>query len=341
MVTLGKWRKISTKAVLSLSVLLIAGCDGNDTSQNQISGQDSNPTADATPTQGLTCDAPNYFAEVSNEQGQINLTFGEQSAENILLKANPISDVLNEDGSRTYGYQEANTTTYARFYPDGTCLLQVVGADGTVTLEEVGQTVQPEANLPGTESSQVATAQQPDRFQEGFDSGYSIGYAQGENFRRFSQGNNPDTAFTSAAMSGNERYDQGYREGFYAGFEKGYDAFITTAPVESNQIAIAVPNSDNLTMLCPGNIQSDVDFTAYYTREAGFNRIDFSPRQGTQTLTSNLAYDGKDPEGHGIWRGNVAQMADVVLVHLSTVAPRRGDQVSVGYDNRWGRGNCG
>lgn len=324
--TLIKWREIPTKAVLGLSILLIAGCDGNDSSQNQVLEQA--PAATATPSQGLTCDTPNYFAEVATDQGQFNLTFGEKPAENILLRANPISAVPNDDGSRTYGYAEADATTYTRFYPNGTCLVQVVGTDGNVVLEEAGQTVQPGASAAPVESP---SAQQPDRFQDGYDSGYTNGYTEGERFRRFDQGNNPEAAFASATMSGNERYDQGYREGFFAGFDEGYDAFITTSPD---------PNQNNLAMSCPGNIQTDVDFMAYYTREAGFNRIDFSPRQGTQTLTSNLVYEGKDVEGHGIWRGNVAQMADVVLVHLSTLTPQRGDEVSVGYDNRWGRGNC-
>lgn len=329
MVTSKKWQKIQANMALGLGILLLVGCDSNSTSQNQIPGQEQSPAANATPSQGLVCDTPGYFSEVASEQGQFTLTFGEKPGENILLKANPITVVSNEDGSRTYGYQEPNATTYTRFYPNGTCLVQVVGTDGSVVVEEAGQTVQPGATPAPTESP---SAQQPDRFQEGYDSGYGIGYAEGESFRRLNQKNDPEAAFTSIPTTGNERYDQGYQQGFFAGFDKGYNTFITTAPQ---------PNQNDLAMTCPGNIQADVNFTAYYTREAGFNRIDFSPSQGTQTLTSNLAYDGKDPEGHGIWRGNVAQMADVVLVHLSSVSPQRGDQVSVGYDNRWGRGNCG
>lgn len=99
------------------------------------------------------------------------------------------------------------------------------------------------------------------------------------------------------------------------------------------------PNQDSLSMTCSGTIQDSVDFTVYYTREAGFSRIELVPPAG-QTLTSTLSYDGKNQDGHGIWRGGVAQMASVVLVHLSTDAAQRGDDVSVGYDGRWGRATC-
>lgn len=106
----------------------------------------------------------------------------------------------------------------------------------------------------------------------------------------------------------------------------------TRPPVEE-------PNQDNLSMTCPGNIQGSVDFTAYFTRESGFSRIDLRPPAGN-VITANLSYSGKNQEGQSIWRGSVAGMADVTLVHLSTAPARRGDQVSVGYDNRWGRGTC-
>ncbi|MEO1210415.1 MAG: hypothetical protein AAFX78_12805 [Cyanobacteria bacterium J06638_20] len=223
-----KWREISTKAVLGLGILLIAGCGGNNSAQDPTAEQGQNPTTNGTPSQGLTCNAPNYFAEVAADQGQFNLTFGEQSAENTLLRANPISNVQNEDGSHTYGYQDTDSTTYyARFYPNGTCLLQVVGGDNTVILEEAGQMAQPGTSAAPIDSS---SAQQPNYFQDGYDSGYTLGYAEGKNFRQFNQGNSPEAAFASTAMSGNEQYDQGYREGFFAGFDEGYNTFITTAP---------------------------------------------------------------------------------------------------------------
>lgn len=110
-------------------------------------------------------------------------------------------------------------------------------------------------------------------------------------------------------------------------------------PGPSPRPPVQEPNQDSLSMTCPGNIQGSVDFTAYFTRESGFSRIDLRPPAGN-VITTNLSYNGKNQEGQSIWRGSVAGMADVTLVHLSTAPARRGDQVSVGYDGRWGRGTC-
>lgn len=100
------------------------------------------------------------------------------------------------------------------------------------------------------------------------------------------------------------------------------------------------PNQDNLSMTCSGNIQNRVDFTVFFTREAGFSRIELKPRTSNTTLTAYMSYDGKNDQGQAIWRGNVNQMATVTLVHLSTAPAQRGDEVSVGYDNQWGRATC-
>ncbi|MBD2092507.1 hypothetical protein H6F67_21905 [Microcoleus sp. FACHB-1515] len=100
------------------------------------------------------------------------------------------------------------------------------------------------------------------------------------------------------------------------------------------------PNLGTLSLTCRGTIQNSVDFTAFYTREGGFNRVEFRPRTSTNVLTSNLRYSGKNTRGQGIWRGAVAAAADVVLVHLSDRPVQSGDQVSIGYDGRWGRATC-
>ncbi|MBF2084503.1 hypothetical protein [Thermoleptolyngbya sp. C42_A2020_037] len=107
---------------------------------------------------------------------------------------------------------------------------------------------------------------------------------------------------------------------------------VTVAPEE--------PNQDNLSMTCNGTVQERVDFTAFYTREAGFSRVEFRPRTSTNVLTSNLSYVGKNAAGETIWKGNVAQMADTTLVHLSPFPAKPGDQVSVSYDGQWGRATC-
>ena len=102
------------------------------------------------------------------------------------------------------------------------------------------------------------------------------------------------------------------------------------------------PNQDNLEMTCTGSITvNDIDFTVYFTREAGFSRIDLKrPATGEVFAESFLSYDGKNAQGQSIWRGSVQEMASVTLVHLSPNPAQIGDQVSVGYDGQWGRGTC-
>lgn len=107
---------------------------------------------------------------------------------------------------------------------------------------------------------------------------------------------------------------------------------VSTAPEE--------PNQDNLSMTCNGIVQDRVDFTAFYTREAGFSRVEFRPRTSNNVLPSSLSYVGKNAAGESIWKGNIAQMADTTLVHLSPYAAKPGDQVSVSYDGQWGRATC-
>lgn len=110
--------------------------------------------------------------------------------------------------------------------------------------------------------------------------------------------------------------------------------------MSSGAIAQVEPNQDNLTLTCRGTIQNAVNFTTSYTREGGFNRVEFRPRTSSNVLTSDLSYSGKNSRGQGIWRGAVAGAADVVLVHLSDRTARSGDEVSIGYDGRWGTASC-
>jgi hypothetical protein len=102
------------------------------------------------------------------------------------------------------------------------------------------------------------------------------------------------------------------------------------------------PNQDNLEMTCTGSITvNDIDFTVYFTRAAGFSRIELKrPATGEVFAESFLSYDGKNAQGQAIWRGSVQEMASVTLVHLSSNPAQIGDQVSVGYDGQWGRGTC-
>lgn len=123
-------------------------------------------------------------------------------------------------------------------------------------------------------------------------------------------------------------------------------AFVASpsASIPSDQPALAQvePNQDNLQMQCPGSfLVNDINYTVFFTREAGFSRIVLQRRStGQQIAETFLSYDRKNTKGQAIWRGAVNDAASVTLVHLSTRAAQVGDQVSVGYDGQWGRGTC-
>ncbi|MBW4485094.1 MAG: hypothetical protein KME14_21365 [Tildeniella torsiva UHER 1998/13D] len=118
----------------------------------------------------------------------------------------------------------------------------------------------------------------------------------------------------------------------------------STANIGTNAPALAQvePNQDNLQIQCPGSILvNDINYTVFFTREAGFSRIVLRRRStGQQIAETFLSYDRKNANGQAIWRGSVQGAADVTLVHLSTRAAQVGDQVSVGYDGQWGSGTC-
>lgn len=102
------------------------------------------------------------------------------------------------------------------------------------------------------------------------------------------------------------------------------------------------PNQDSLQMTCNGSISaSGIDYTVFFTREAGFSRIQLRRRSsGQQMADTFLSFDRQNDKGQAIWRGSVNDAASVTLVHLSNRPAQRGDQVSVGYDGQWGRGTC-
>lgn len=108
------------------------------------------------------------------------------------------------------------------------------------------------------------------------------------------------------------------------------------------QLIAQEPNQDNLQMTCNGSIGvNGIDFTVFFTREAGFSRIEFRRRSNGQLIAESfLSYDRKNDKGQAIWRGSVNNAASVTLIHLSTGPGRPGDQVSVKYDGQWGRGTC-
>ena len=108
------------------------------------------------------------------------------------------------------------------------------------------------------------------------------------------------------------------------------------------QLVAQEPNQDSLQMTCNGSITvNDIDYTVFFTREAGFSRIQMRRRSsGQQIAETFLSFDQQNDKGQAIWRGSVNDAATVTLVHLASRAAQPGDQVSVGYDGQWGRGTC-
>ncbi len=105
---------------------------------------------------------------------------------------------------------------------------------------------------------------------------------------------------------------------------------------------VAQRSTGNLEMECDGEITANlVDFTAYYSQESGFSRIEFLQGSPEQVIAeSALSYDGQNDQGQSIWRGSVNGMASVTLIHLSSNPAQPGDEISVSYDGQWGKGLC-
>ena len=114
------------------------------------------------------------------------------------------------------------------------------------------------------------------------------------------------------------------------------------APTTTASLIAQEPNQDSLQMTCNGSIlANDINYTVFFTREAGFSRIVLRRRSsGQQIAETFLSYDRKNSKGQAIWRGSVNNAASVTLIHLASRPAQPGDQVSVGYDKQWGRGTC-
>lgn len=92
------------------------------------------------------------------------------------------------------------------------------------------------------------------------------------------------------------------------------------------------------TLICSGSIEDGPDFTAYYTQSDGFSRIDLGSPQNH--ITTNLTFSNYDAEGQAVWQGYAFDRAKVTLLAPSRDDVQAGDEISVGYDTRWGRGIC-
>jgi hypothetical protein len=76
----------------------------------------------------------------------------------------------------------------------------------------------------------------------------------------------------------------------------------------------------------------------YYTREAGFSRIELVTTSGIRN-SANLTYSGKTEAQHGVWKGRLGE-SEVRVDHLSAAAPQRGDEIYVLFNEFTGRTTC-
>lgn len=57
---------------------------------------------------------------------------------------------------------------------------------------------------------------------QGYRDGYKLGHRDGQNFKQYNSGYNPDGALQAGSGNPDPAYDQAFRKGFYAGFDAGY-----------------------------------------------------------------------------------------------------------------------
>jgi hypothetical protein len=185
-----------------------------------------------------------------------------------------------------------------------------------------------------TLSSDRPTTANPD---QGYRDGYRSGYRDGENFKRYNSGYNPDAALQAGSGNPDPAYDQAFRRGFYAGFDAGYygNAYNDNPSAGSGT---SEPNTDNLSMACSDSFSNGSRFTVNYTREAGFNRFTLAPSGGAPA-SANLTYSGKTDAQHDVWKGTLSE-SEVRVDHLSSAAPKPGDEVYVTYNIFSSRAAC-
>lgn len=98
------------------------------------------PTLQPSPvaiTQNVTCDATYHTGNITWQQGLPLLTLIRRPS-TALLDRIPAALTQNNDGSQTFTVLAAETTTLT-FYRDGTCLIQVVGPNDSLTVQETGR----------------------------------------------------------------------------------------------------------------------------------------------------------------------------------------------------------
>ncbi|MEB3359521.1 MAG: hypothetical protein VKK04_22540 [Synechococcales bacterium] len=265
-----------------------------------------------------------HFVEVYRLNGSLRME--------VLPRAQECQVVPGSD-LRARSQEGTENISYA-WEEDGIRVQAIVPrGEGRSTLEFIGDSVEPNGRLVELEeSSGTSPDPVPDEqtYREGYNLGFQAGVRRGRSDRNQNLGYNPSGAFPGSGQSDRPSYDQGYEDGFFAGYETGYYALGD----------ISIPNPPAAVALVCRGIVGNSDFTVFYSQEAGFSRVDIRPRTSSALLTARLSYIGNNQDGQPIWRGAIAGMADVTVVHLATGTPQVGDRVLISYDGQRSTGVC-
>ncbi|MGB3612975.1 MAG: hypothetical protein WBA10_04210 [Elainellaceae cyanobacterium] len=101
----------------------------------------SPPATPAASVQGqdVLCSTPSQTAQITWDQGEPRLSITRKPNQPVLNQASPVAIQRNDDSSVTYGYLQ-DTTAYIKTLSDGNCMVQILDAQGGVTVEEYGRT---------------------------------------------------------------------------------------------------------------------------------------------------------------------------------------------------------
>ena len=87
----------------------------------------------------VLCSTPSQTGQITWQAGQAQLSVTQKPNQPVLEQASPVAIQAGDDDSVTYGYLQ-DRTAYIKTFPNGNCLVQVLDAQGNVTVEEYGRT---------------------------------------------------------------------------------------------------------------------------------------------------------------------------------------------------------
>ncbi|MGF1499781.1 MAG: hypothetical protein ACFB8W_23585 [Elainellaceae cyanobacterium] len=267
-----------------------------------------------------------HFVEIYRLNGNLRMEVMPRSEECRIVPTSDLPARSREGTESTIYFWQADDIRVQAFVPEG---------GGGSTLEFTGESVEPNGRKVEQEESAPPTDPEPEEqsYREGYGQGFQVGVRRGRSDRRQNLGYNPSGAFT-AIEQGGPSFEQGYEDGFFAGYETGY---YTLDDVGLPPTPPSPPFSAAL--VCSG-VVGNSDFTVFYSPTAGFSQVEIRPRTSNNVLTARLNFIGNNQDGQPIWRGAIAGMADVIVVHLATGAPQVGDRVLVSYDGQRDTGFC-